>query len=573
MRRCRFAVVALFVMRLFAFAQTTAGDGSGALIATLHRAFATNDFYFGGTIGPNFWTTNRSFSLLDFSATFGTAPGANGTWTLSAEYASLPSNQSCADITVWTAVQLCKISGTQKSCNANDVPINVVGPACVRGHAVLVGATNTSVGGGQAALYPKDTTDNGPVHFQGSGGGANPGVFYGGSVIRSANTNRAYWISPGVSLQSVGGVVAFTGSPVPGDTWHIQVVSSKTSLTPGQACTDLSYNTTGDVCTITGGGQKACHWPPAPINVPASGCVQVRGTCTGASCASDSVTLNNLGLDLSKSATSPYDSGGPSYGNGGSGAFNAGHAFGIGPWAISDAQPVNGTPTLEQQFWQAPATGLNACSGGFIFESPTTGTGQFSVGVTTSTTAPGPNQSCLDLSYVDSTALCGMKAGDKSCTFSLTSISIPPHACFALNIKASGGTPSNTSPFNWQASCTVGSNTTPPPTDTSPPSIPTSVAVQTVSDSQLDLSWIASTDNVGVVSYVVYRSSGGSAFAPVATVSSTFYQDAGLTAQTTYSYTVSAFDAAGNTSAQSVPVSATTNSSTIPPGRRKRPNK
>mgnify|MGYP001610231013 CR=1 FL=1 len=43
------------------------------------------------------------------------------------------------------------------------------------------------------------------------------------------------------------------------------------------------------------------------------------------------------------------------------------------------------------------------------------------------------------------------------------------------------------------------------------------------------------------------------------------YSDTGLTASTTYSYAVAAFDAAGNTSVQSNEASATTQSATVPP--------
>jgi len=74
-----------------------------------------------------------------------------------------------------------------------------------------------------------------------------------------------------------------------------------------------------------------------------------------------------------------------------------------------------------------------------------------------------------------------------------------------------------------------------------------------VSSSQIKLSWNASTDNVGVTGYDVYR--GGTL---IATSLTTSYSDSGLSASTTYTYTVAAFDAAENTSAQSASASATT---------------
>jgi glucose/arabinose dehydrogenase len=89
--------------------------------------------------------------------------------------------------------------------------------------------------------------------------------------------------------------------------------------------------------------------------------------------------------------------------------------------------------------------------------------------------------------------------------------------------------------------------------DTTAPSIPTGLAAVVISPSQINLSWNAATDSVGVTGYLVYRDAN-----QVATPSTTSFQNMGLTAGTTYTYTVAARDAAGNISAQSVPVTATT---------------
>jgi len=69
----------------------------------------------------------------------------------------------------------------------------------------------------------------------------------------------------------------------------------------------------------------------------------------------------------------------------------------------------------------------------------------------------------------------------------------------------------------------------------------------------LTLSWNASTDNVGVTGYRVYR--GGT---QVASPGGTSASIAGLSAGAPYSFTVSAVDAAGNVSAPSAALSVTT---------------
>lgn len=93
--------------------------------------------------------------------------------------------------------------------------------------------------------------------------------------------------------------------------------------------------------------------------------------------------------------------------------------------------------------------------------------------------------------------------------------------------------------------------------DATAPSVPANLQATVVSTSRIDLSWTASTDNVGVAGYRVYRD--GSLLASPA---STSYSDTGLSAGTTYSYRVAAYDAAGNASAQCTAVNATTQSGT-----------
>jgi chitodextrinase len=109
---------------------------------------------------------------------------------------------------------------------------------------------------------------------------------------------------------------------------------------------------------------------------------------------------------------------------------------------------------------------------------------------------------------------------------------------------------------NVSEQSTAASATTQAP-DTTPPSVPTGLTANAVSSTQINLSWTASTDNVGVTGYDVFRNG-----TQVGTTTTTSYQDTGLTPDTTYSYTVAAYDAAGNVSAQSTAASATTTTST-----------
>ncbi|MCA9361368.1 metallophosphoesterase [Candidatus Kaiserbacteria bacterium] len=91
--------------------------------------------------------------------------------------------------------------------------------------------------------------------------------------------------------------------------------------------------------------------------------------------------------------------------------------------------------------------------------------------------------------------------------------------------------------------------------DTTAPSTPTNLSATAVSSSQINLAWNASSDNVGVSGYDVFRDGTF-----VAATLGTSFTNSNLTANTTYSYTVRARDAAGNTSSQSASAQATTQS-------------
>lgn len=105
---------------------------------------------------------------------------------------------------------------------------------------------------------------------------------------------------------------------------------------------------------------------------------------------------------------------------------------------------------------------------------------------------------------------------------------------------------------------------TPGSPDTAPPSAPANLAATSADPNHVSLSWSPSTDNVGVAGYDIYRN--GSATPLASGVTTTSYTDAGVAPGSTYTYTVAAYDAAGNLSAQSAPATVTTGTpDTTPP--------
>ncbi|WP_260986636.1 chitinase [Paenibacillus xylanexedens] len=135
------------------------------------------------------------------------------------------------------------------------------------------------------------------------------------------------------------------------------------------------------------------------------------------------------------------------------------------------------------------------------------------------------------------------------------------YECIQTHTALTGWEPSNV-PALWKY---VGENTGGggeiPGSDTTPPSVPTGLTASFITDTSANLAWNASTDNVGVAGYEVYRNG-----VLVTSTSATTAVVTGLTAGTTYAFTVKAKDAAGNTSAASTPLSVTTSNGSSNPG-------
>src|SRR6185312_4287781 len=114
---------------------------------------------------------------------------------------------------------------------------------------------------------------------------------------------------------------------------------------------------------------------------------------------------------------------------------------------------------------------------------------------------------------------------------------------------------------NWSAYTNPpASATTQAPPDTQAPTVPTGLSATPVSSSQINVTWNASTDNVGVTGYQLQRCQGAgcSNFTDLNLPTGTSFNDTGLSASTTYRYQVRARDAVPNWSASSTVASATT---------------
>jgi chitodextrinase len=278
--------------------------------------------------------------------------------------------------------------------------------------------------------------------------------------------------------------------------------------------------------------------PAANITAPASGAT-VSGTFTINASASDNAGVSKVefyvdgvlqGTDTSAPYTSSWDT---------SAAGSGTH------WLFARAYDGAGN------YGTSSVTLVTVGSGGgggdttpptVAITAPTNGSTVS--GVTTISTAASDNVAVTRVELlVDGTVKGTDTAAPYNFTWDSTSVANGSHAIAAQAFDIAGN--------NATAAVTVTASNAAP--DTTPPSAPSDLAAVAAGSTAMNLTWTASTDNVGVTGYDVYRNG-----AKIATATSTSYADTGLTAATAYTYTVVAQDAAGNASAPSNTAQAAT---------------
>ncbi|MDG3583494.1 fibronectin type III domain-containing protein [Galbibacter pacificus] len=147
--------------------------------------------------------------------------------------------------------------------------------------------------------------------------------------------------------------------------------------------------------------------------------------------------------------------------------------------------------------------------------------------------------------------------------FSTTNITNPDWAPYNFTLTANASTatiriytsPSYRGNISGDGVLIDAVNITTDDLDTEAPSAVVDLAASGTTDTGTNLSWTASTDNVAVTDYEVFRDGTSIGL----TGGATNFSASGLTASTSYAFTVFAHDAAGNTSAVSNTANVTTN--------------
>jgi hypothetical protein len=173
-------------------------------------------------------------------------------------------------------------------------------------------------------------------------------------------------------------------------------------------------------------------------------------------------------------------------------------------------------------------------------------------------TANGTATAGSDYVAIPSTART-IAAGQTSTTIAVTlngDTAVEANETFSVNITGA----TNTANATASATGTI-VNDDQAAGDAQAPTAPANLTATATGGSQVNLSWTAATDNVGVTANRIERCTGTTCtnFAEIASVGNvTTFSNTGLTSNTTYRYRVRAADAAGNLSAYSNIANATT---------------
>jgi chitodextrinase len=296
--------------------------------------------------------------------------------------------------------------------------------------------------------------------------------------------------------------------------------SGKASLTAAtSACPDTQAPTTPANLTATSATASSVSlaWSPSLDNVGVSGYGVYKNGASAGSAASTSYTVSGLACGTSYSfAVDAYDAAGNRSGQASLTASTSACADTQAPSVPTNQRQSGATQTTIVFSWDASTDNVGV-AGYSLYLNGT------KVGTTTSTSYTYTGLAC------GTTYTVGLEAFDAAGNHSDIAYATGPMSTSAC-------------------------------TDTTAPSVPTGLAASSVTQTSVSLAWSASTDNVGVAGYGVYKSgaSAGSA-------ASTSYAVSGLTCGTSYSFGVDAYDAAGNRSSQASLTASTSACSTPPP--------
>jgi len=366
-------------------------------------------------------------------------------------------------------------------------------------------------------------------------------LLFGANMVTSRTTGPGSGFTQRLLTSPDGDIaedrmVTATGSysaiaPITRGRWIMQMVAFRTPASGGD--TQPPTAPTNPTATATSGTQINLSWTASTDNVGVTGYLIER--CQGIACSNfvqvataTGTTYNNTGL--TNATTYSYRI----------------RATDLAGNLSAYSNVATGT-TLDTQPPTTPAALSGAAAGGTQINltwTPSTD----NVGVTAYLIERCQGVGCSTFAQAGTSA-----------TTTFSDVGLTNATSYSYRVRATDAA------GNLSGYSNVASATTP---DTQSPTAPSNLAATAAGGSQVNLNWTASTDNVGVTSYLIERCQGAgcATFSPVGSAAGAAFTDTGLSANTSYSYRVRATDEAGNLSGYSNLASATTqNPDTQPP--------
>jgi chitodextrinase len=348
--------------------------------------------------------------------------------------------------------------------------------------------------------------------------------------------------------------------------------SGSTLIGTDTSATGTTYSTSWDTTTVANGTYKVCsvatdnagnaQGTPSSQSVTISNTVSTSGAtsflsptngATVTPSASTTVKVNTNGYNPGVKSVA-FKDGSSTIGSDTSGTSDSG---GGNDWsvtwntsALSGSHTLTATVTDTSGATQTPASiTVNVGSGSDT--QPPSAPGSLSASATSATsahlswTASTDNVGVTGYRVFRGATQVGTTTG--STTFDDTGLSGSTSYAYTVKAVDAAG--------NLSAASNTANVTTPAPPDTQAPTAPGSLSASATASTNVHLTWNASTDNVGVTGYNIYRNGGTT---PSFSTTATSFDDSTVSPTTTYSYVVKAFDAAGNLSPASNSSSATT---------------
>ena len=396
----------------------------------------------------------------------------------------------------------------------------------------------------EAAACPVPSTDNGTDTLTMNVPAAATYTLWVRMMVPNAPTNHINVQVDSSTCFNVGG-----GSALPANTWTWVNYQNGATATPntidlaagshtvkligtdaGVSVDRVLLNSSN--CTPTGNGDDCASSdttaPTVSLVAPTDGST-ATGNVTLSAAASDASGIASVQFLVDGSAVNTDTSSPYSYSWNSASASNGSHT--ITAQATDKASNVATSSSVTVN-----VNNTVACTGTPSVPTGLAVTGKTMSSVSLSWNASTPAAGCTMQGYKvyrGTTLVTTVTSGT-----AFTDTGLTPGTTYSYKIAAvdtSGHTSANTSTVSTTTSA-----------DTAAPSTPANVHSTLITSNSIALAWNASTDNVSVTGYIVYRNG-----TQIGTTSTTNYTDTALSPSTTYSYTVKAKDANNNQSAAS----------------------